>query len=424
MKGKKLISFLLSLIMVITLLPFNQADVHASDKKKCIRCDQYTDSYCTDCESDHLCVCDSCHYLLHCGFCNGCYINSDVEFCDDNCFGAICIDCAEQEGYHCTECHKCYMGDEEVLCGNCFICPDCIEICDTCGWCFECQKHCPECDSCDYEDEKCEQDGEHCKECCIICEECEECLLAKDQKPCEYCERCEDCCEYNSCEYCGMCEENPDYESHLCAECGTCFEITEQCETCGLCEDCCFDAAVSLGCECGEYCQDEVNDDHLCDNCGQCFGIVEFSREAEDRGLCLCEDCFAEVLEMEEEAGEHSFIPQNTWSISETQHWKECKFCDEPEHRSTRYAHSYNERGVCKTCGYKDGSNIYITSQPKNKSVDICLEGTEKDKAYVNVSAIAKSPLTYRWEYKRIGYIQLVKEIVIAWMVQKRIAFM
>ena len=93
MKGKKLLSIILSLIMVITLMPMDSVEVHAdSGRKRCINCDEWVNEgeYCENCASEHLCVCDSCHDLLHCAFCDGCYLNCDVEPCDDNCFNAMC----------------------------------------------------------------------------------------------------------------------------------------------------------------------------------------------------------------------------------------------------------------------------------------------------------------------------------------------
>ncbi len=414
MKGKKLLSIILSLLMVISLMPMDSAKVHASSHKlKCINCNEWVEEgdYCDNCASEHLCVCESCHDFFHCALCDGCYLNFDVEPCDENCFNVICIDCAEQEGYHCPECHECYQGDEDKLCGNCFRCPECCEICDNCGWCFECQPHCPECGNCDYEDEKCENDGEHCKDCCMICPECEECMLEKEQEPCEYCELCPECCEYNSCEYCGMCVEHPDYENHLCSECGTCFEVTDKCETCGLCVDCCLNEAASAGCECGEYCHEEVDDDHICDNCGECFGIVERSEEAEENGLCLCIDCYEEYLDIMDE-GVHEITPTNTYSMDSEYHWKECKYCDDEEHVTNKSEHNYNEYGVCKVCGYKDGSNIYVTKQPKSRTIEISSKDTkdeDKDKAYFNIVASSKNELKYEWQYRVIGSANIWK---------------
>lgn len=410
MKGRRLLSILLSLLMVITLMPMDSVEVHAdSGRKKCVHCDEWVDEgdYCEDCASDHLCCCSSCYDFFHCGFCGGCYLNCDVEPCDENCFNAICVDCAEQEGYHCPECHECYQGDEDALCGNCFRCPECCEICEDCGWCFECLEHCPECGSCDYEDEKCEYDGEHCKECCILCDSCDECMVAKEQEQCEYCGLCEDCCQDNSCDACGMCAENPEYEDHICENCGTCFSLVDQCETCGLCVDCCIQEAENMGCECGGFCHEEVDDDHICDNCGQCFGIVDRSTNADAEGLCLCEDCYEDVIEtLEENGGEHKASPQNTWSVDSNYHWHECKFCDSEEHVSNKKAHTFDQYGVCRICGYKDGSKIYITKQPKHRAVDISANDTpkdEKDKAYVSVKAYADGDLTYEWQYKEIG---------------------
>lgn len=413
MKGSKFLSILLSLIMVITLLPMDSVKVHAdSDRRECINCNEWTDEYCTNCAGDHYCVCSSCEELWHCALCGGCYLNCDAEPCCDKCNSAICVDCAESEGYHCPDCHECFQGDEDMLCGNCFRCPNCVDtdICEVCGWCHECQSHCPLCDSCDYEDEKCEEDGEHCTQCCIECENCEECMLAKEQEPCEFCGLCEDCCVDNSCDACGMCAENPEYEDHKCAECDACFESgIDQCETCGLCEDCCQAAAAEQGCECGQFCQDEVSDNHICDNCGECFGITNYSEEAEAEGYCLCEDCYAEVKEIEEAGGEHNAKAKKTWSYNATHHWKDCMFCEDESHVTSKAAHNFSANGICRTCGFKDGSKIYITKQPMKKILNAKKDGEDGEKAYLNVTARGKANLFYEWQYKKDGVFVLFK---------------
>ena len=401
---RKILSLFLSLLMVITSLFALPFEVFASDKKQCMSCEEWTDSYADCCAEDRYCICDNCHDDVVCKYCGKCYIEAMGDgFCDDA-DGTACIDCLMQEGYHCADCGECYCDDPDALCGNCFRCDACVDgyaICDTCGWCYECQKHCPECGSCDYEDEKCEQGGEHCSECCDCCDGCGECILGKEQAACEFCGLCEDCCESNQCEACGMCVENPDYDEHLCAECGACFETeATQCETCGLCKDCCLAEAISLGCECGEYCHEEIDDTHICDNCGECYGVVEKSYEAEEYDLDICEDCFAEYGDIDSE--NHVSAAQSTWSMNETQHWKDCKFCDAPEHITSRAAHNYDELGKCKVCGYTKNAAIIINKHPVNKVVDVPDVNVHYDEwqhPVFNVTAKSLRPLSYQWQY-------------------------
>ena len=229
-------------------------------------------------------------------------------------------------------------------------------------------------------------------------------MLAKEQEPCEFCGLCEECCVDNSCDACGMCAENPNYEDHKCAECDACFESgIDQCETCGLCEECCQAAAAELGCECGQFCQDEVSDDHICDNCGECFGITNYSEEAEAEDYCICEDCYEEVREIEEAGGEHKAKARRTWSYDSKNHWKNCMFCDDEEHITVKAAHNFSANGICRTCGFKDGSKIYVTKQPTKKILNAKKEGEDGEKAYLNVTASGKKNLFYEWQYKKDG---------------------
>ncbi|MBE5957781.1 MAG: hypothetical protein E7254_02835 [Lachnospiraceae bacterium] len=401
-KTKKILALILSVILVVVSNNYAPVDVHADweDNKCCVECGEWTDDYCEDCAADRMCVCSSCHDFYHCNLCGGCYLNLDVDPCDDGCFNVICKDCAAQEGYHCPECEECFMGDEDELCGNCFRCPDCVDICDECGWCYECQEHCPECYNCDYEDERCEMGGEHCQECCDLCFQCEECIEGKNQEACGYCGLCEDCCAENACEACGMCAEDSEYDEHLCPNCGVCMEEeAERCDTCGLCTDCCLEEAISQGCECGELCQSEVDDDHICENCGQCYGVVDKSIEAEEEGMNLCVDCYEETVETDEE--NHEARPQNSWTFDNNYHWKACRFCNDDEHISQKNLHEFDSKGKCKVCGYVDGSSIYITRQPISKRVEVGnADGNWEDNyVYMNISATAKKPLTYQWQW-------------------------
>ena len=428
---KKILSLLLVAALTLGAFITLPADVYADDDywdthKKCFRCGDITDDFCDNCSTEHYAVCSSCHSLLHCAFCDGCYLTMDVEPCEENCFQAYCIDCALSEGYHCNECGKCYTGDEDQLCGNCFRCPDCVIICSDCGWCYECQSHCPECYSCDYEGNECSEGGEHCRECCYLCDQCGECIIGKGSDVCGYCLLCEECCEANACESCGMCVEDSEFDEHICEVCGLCMNgDAVRCEICGLCDDCCLEEAAALGCECGEYCWTEVEDAHICADCGECFGVVDPCQTCEAAGEYRCVDCCEDLsvsfgcdcpfpvctndpdwedhLEKEHVGADntHNAVPQAAWSMDSVNHYKSCRLCGEEIHVTARAKHSFDERGKCTVCGYVSGQGIFITRQPVSKTVDVSDDrntGVFTTAAF-NVSAAAKNPLSYQWQY-------------------------
>ena len=220
-----------------------------------------------------------------------------------------------------------------------------------------------------------------------------------------------------------MCCEDPAYDTHFCASCGECLEtVPEVCDNCGLCLDCCLLEAENLGCTCGEYCFEDVNDEHVCVNCGLCFGVIE---SCPDCGLCV--DCCEEVSLIEgcdcdhpvcvegdewdahfrehhaQFAGSHSARPATSWSFDDTYHWKDCRYCDEADHITSKAAHSLRN-GRCTVCGFSDTEPIIISKQPQDRSAKVSnyrAEGDDPLKSSNNrvrfsVTAFGKD-LRYTW---------------------------
>lgn len=430
-KTRKALSLFLSLLMVITslfALPFEAFADDDDARRMCWDCGQWTDDFCENCDEDTLGICSSCYDEYHCDECDGCYINNGVDACEEGCNKEICKDCAIADGYHCIECGECFRDSyEDDLCVECQKCANCIsgELCDKCHTCTECNFHCPECDECDAFE--CVSGAEdHCENECEICDLCGECIRTLSGDACEYCGLCENCCEMNSCDECGMCVENPEYDEHVCPECGACFDVTEKCEVCGWCIDCCLAEAIDMGCDCGEYCHDELDDSHFCEDCGECFGIVDLCGTCESVGEYRCIECCEQLsnaagcdcsspvctndpewedhfsLEHDGSNPEHTASAQRTWSINETHHWKDCKYCDAPEHISDRAQHTFNELGKCSVCGYVRNAAIIITKNPSNRVVDVPdmnVPYEQWQRPVFNVTAKSLRPLSYQWQY-------------------------
>ena len=445
-RGKRLLSWLLSIVMLLSLLPGMELHAHAfwedyDNGTDCEYCDHYHWAenmcdgcgFCTiDCNSD-------CFVEFHCNDCGECLFNT-AYWCDQ-CYK--CADCMEEK--HCSTCGKCYIGEDDQLCGECHKGPCCsITICDTCGFCDDCANddsdpmHCSLCDACFGAVDECVDDDDtgviHCVDCHTACEQCEECLL--NQESCEDCGLCLECCRDNSegggCPDGETCVESAEWDDHICPGCDGWVTDKEDedefCQTCELCKECC---EGNSDCSEGMCAMDTDYADHFCEDCGLCF---HDSDPCEDGCVQRCKDCclaavsamgcdhddwcfsdsdFEEHLKKEHGGVGHTHIASSSWSADGTQHWNPCRYCDE---KMNPAGHESDAKGVCKVCGYISGSAIVITRQPKGVKCKTSIYGSGDYKEepengllysennWVTFSVSAKSlkgdELTYQWYLK------------------------
>ena len=442
-RGKRLLSWLLSIVMLLSLLPGMELHAHAfwddyDTGGDCPNCDHYHwAENCCDCQ---FCTIDcnyDCWVETHCNDCGLCL--GDTPYWCEECFK--CADCMEDT--HCSTCAKCYIGEDDQLCGECHKGPCCsITICDSCGFCDDCANddsdpmHCSLCNACFGSVDECVDDDDtgviHCIDCHTSCEQCEECLLAKES--CEDCGLCKECCEINSegggCPDGETCVESAEWDEHICPGCDGWVTDKEDedefCETCELCKECC---EGNSDCSEGMCAMDTDYADHFCEDCGLCF---HDSDPCEDGCDQRCKDCcldavramgcdhddwcfsdsdFEDHLKAEHSGAGHAHIASSSWSADGTQHWNPCRYCDE---KMNPAGHEFDSKGVCKTCGYISGSSIVITRQPKGVKCKTCIyssgdydEEPENGLLYdnwVTFSVSAKSlkgdELTYQWYQK------------------------
>ncbi len=442
-RGKRLLSWLLSIVMLLSLLPGMELPAHAfwddyDTGGDCPNCDHYhwaenvcACQFCTiDCNYD-------CWVEFHCNDCGLCL--GDTPYWCEECYK--CADCMEET--HCSTCAKCYIGEDDQLCGECHKGPCCsITICDSCGFCDDCANddsdpmHCSLCNACFGSVDECVDDDDtgviHCVDCHTACEQCEECLL--NQESCEDCGLCLECCRDNSdaggCPDGETCVESAEWEDHICPGCDGWVTDKEDedefCETCELCKECC---EGNSDCSEGMCAMDTDYADHFCEDCGLCF---HDSDPCEDGCDQRCKDCcldavramgcdhddwcfsdsdFEDHLKAEHSGAGHTHIAASSWSANGTQHWHPCRYCDE---KMDPAGHEFDAKGVCKVCGYISGSSIVITRQPrdvkcKTSIYDDYQEEPENGLLYyennpVTFSVSAKSlkgdELTYQWYRK------------------------
>ena len=439
---RRVVSVLLVLMMLLSLVPGSAtpADAFWDDYDTggdCPNCDHYhwAENVC-DCQ---FCTIDcnyDCWVEFHCNDCGLCL--GDTPYWCDQCHK--CADCMEET--HCSTCAKCYIGEDDQLCGECHKGPCCsITICDSCGFCDDCANddsdpmHCSLCNNCFGAVDECVDDDEtgiiHCVECHTACEQCEECLLAKES--CEECGLCKECCEINSedggCPDGETCVESAEWDEHICPGCDGWVTDKEDedefCETCELCKECC---EGNSDCSEGMCAMDTDYADHFCEDCGLCF---HDSDPCEDGCDQRCKDCcrdavramgcdhddwcfsdsdFEDHLKAEHSDAEHTHIASATWEADGTQHWHPCRYCNGQQLNAAN--HKYDDKGVCTVCGYISGSSIVITRQPKGVKCKISIyddyqEEPENGLLYnnwVTFSVSAKSlkgdELTYQWYQK------------------------
>ena len=444
-RGKRLLSWLLSIVMLLSLLPGMELHAHAfwddyDSGFQCPNCDHYH-------WGENMCEClfctIDCNYECwvetHCNDCGVCF--GDTPYWCEECYK--CAECMEDT--HCSTCAKCYIGEDDQLCGECHKGPCCsITICDTCGFCDDCATdssdpmHCSLCNACFGAVDECVDDDDtgviHCIDCHTTCEQCEECLLAKEV--CEDCGLCKECCRDNSdaggCPDGETCVESAEWEEHICPGCDGWVTDKEDedefCETCELCKECC---EGNSDCSEGMCAMDTDYADHFCEDCGLCF---HDSDPCEDGCDQRCKDCcldavramgcdhddwcfsdsdFEDHLKAEHSGAGHTHIASSSWSADGTQHWNPCRYCDE---KMNPAGHESDAKGVCKVCGYISGSAIVITRQPKGVKCKTSIYGSGDYKEepengllysennWVTLSVSAKSlkgdELTYQWYQK------------------------
>ena len=445
-RGKRLLSWLLSIVMLLSLLPGMELYAHAfwddyDDGFDCPNCDHYHFG------SDYMCDClfctIDCNYECwvetHCNDCGVCF--GDTPYWCEECYK--CAECMEEK--HCSTCAKCYIGEDDQLCGECHKGPCCsITICDSCGFCDDCANddsdpmHCSLCNACFGSVDECVDDDDtgviHCVDCHTACEQCEECLL--NQESCEDCGLCLECCRDNSegggCPDGETCVESAEWDEHICPGCDGWVtdkeDENEFCQTCELCRECC---EGNSDCSEGMCAMDTDYADHFCEDCGLCF---HDSDPCEDGCDQRCKDCclaavramgcdhddwcfsdsdFEDHLKTEHGGVGHTHIASSSWSADGTQHWNPCRYCDE---KMNPAGHESDAKGVCKVCGYISGSAIVITRQPKGVKCKTSIYGSGDYKEepengllysennWVTFSVSAKSlkgdELTYQWYLK------------------------
>ncbi|MBQ9929547.1 MAG: hypothetical protein IJO72_02025 [Oscillospiraceae bacterium] len=454
--GRRIFGIILTLVVLVGLIPMGALEVHAGHV--CPICDEWIDGepyceYCYECAD----CCDG--FCFECGMCSDC---SGWEICDQNCGDDdICVDCALDKGYHCPDCYDCYL-KSLVWCEECGRCSQCVDCCDDCciflgksGICVECAMeegtHCPDCgvcyggvlwcqecllcENCSTLCEGCtEEVGEYICEACAIdaglhCPECTDCYAESAWQYCSECGICANCVDYcethELCLNCaldngyhcfgcdGCCDNEPICEScgdacrecadDFCESCGLCSNCVQVCPSCGACSEC-----AEICPNCGEYCSDCED---ICDDCEFCLvccaDIAAF--EGCDCGDWVCvesgdwQEHFDEEHTYTSQEG-HTARPVKSWSWDEYWHWNVCVYCDDSDHYSNRFAHTYDKNGMCTVCCYARNSNIQILQQPEDVT-HVKVQSPYEDHdgsniAHFSVKAVGKTELTYTW-YRR-----------------------
>ena len=353
-----------------------------------------------------------CYECMLCPEC--CSANSEAAGCG-------CGMCVEESGFEehaaCPDCDYSLCENGEELCPECLLCPECClansesEGC-VCGMCvedsfFEEHLYCPDCgfNLCEGESEIC-GDCDLCPECClanseeagcvcgmcveaigfdkhVYCKGCDFGVCASGEEPCFYCGMCVNCCTANQCEH-GVCFANVyEMRAHTCELCGTCFDEDELCGTCAenyevLCQECCASETSLAGCDHGVCLNDaETWINHWCYECNVCEG---------ECGHTL-------------PYGEHPVIPSRRYVSDLDTHWRSCRYCDDPAHRTEVGAHRY-VRGECWSCGIQENAGMapYIISQDEMKSATQPNPGEDRVKARIRVYGGCLTDFRISWE--------------------------
>ena len=329
-RGKRLLSWLLSIVMLLSLLPTTEIHVHAAyeDGMECPGCGHYhwDENCCGNCGACTRACDDDCYEETHCiNDCGAC--RADGNFA---CDCGYCCDCARElePDKHCDYCGE---EDDGGICSECGLCSECVTDLE--------EVHCSVCEECIAGGlNMCEKDhpsgkeSAHCTGESVVCKKCEGCFFEHEGDYCWDCELCQKCalddnkhcfecggcpsdelfCEKGSdeaggsvCEYCCMsydhhcseCYEHVNFDDYdgvegWCSEgghgthCTSCAELTrclqcehcwecaglEMCDDCGLCEECCRENTETKRCDHDLCVESPEYDDHLCPECEECPG--------------------------------------------------------------------------------------------------------------------------------------------------------
>ncbi|MGF0008781.1 S-layer homology domain-containing protein [Eubacteriales bacterium SGI.150] len=404
-RGKRLLSWLLSIVMLLSLLPGMELHAHADyeDGAECPACghyhwDEYMCGVCGACSED--CTQTDCWLENHpCPYCDRCILDYGDDFFCDSCGTCFhCVDSNEDSGEHCQICLA-----EDVYCSECRLCESCASDLDG---------HCVECGDCfllggtaQCEMEHSADPGPHCTGESLVCEECDGCYYDDEDLYCTDCQKCIECAKGQShCMECGECFESEEYEcdasmdeftfnvcltccksygwhceeceehitgdrwcptggdgthcaecaeDYLCPECGECALCDDdgQCDDCGMCADCCsgyLRAQYECECEGESGCHDSIDADHICSSCelafctrDQCEYCLMCTECCESDNQCEHGVCFDNEDEMEA----HTCVECNE-CFDESELCPDC--CDTDAVRCYDCCHGLSESEGCE----------------------------------------------------------------------------
>ena len=315
--GKRTLSLLLALVMLIGLMPQITLPVHAlGDVWDCeIDGKEYTVFWDPD-KFAHGVI------EMRCEYCGATY---DREFIDTTDHEAVASDMIEDDfAQNCLHCLDCDQDYHCQFCGECFefgaieSCP----YCDTmlCLGCHDDDCYCDLCGNCrlsdnggtEYNENDIDVSGHTvslpnlhvlCQDCIDDIECCANCgnavcigggsYVVADELGEEWCENCGLCykclddlsiaAQFGHCRECGVCES----DERVCDDCHLCEEDAVGETHCPEC-DMCYETQGVMWCETGgEHCVACCRENGwLCEQCGEC--VEAYGEEfCEDCGLCL-----------------------------------------------------------------------------------------------------------------------------------------
>ena len=278
-RGKRLLSWLLSMVMLLALLPATEIHVHAAyeDGMECPGCGHYhwDENCCGNCGACTRECDDDCYEETHCiNDCGAC--RADGNFA---CDCGYCYDCARQEEPE-KHCDYCGEEDDGAICPECGLCSECVidfedvhcSVCEECiaGGLSMCEREHPS-----------GKESAHCTGESVVCEKCGGCFFEHEGDYCWDCELCQKCAldDNKHCFECGECSSNET----------PCEKGSEEAGGNTVCETCC----ESYGHHCSE-CYEHINFDDYdgvegwCSEGGHgthCSSCAELTRcEHSDRG--------------------------------------------------------------------------------------------------------------------------------------------